>query len=113
MNRKPSIQDIKVVRVTQPDEDKGGKMVDGAIVGPQMRVNRWRIKDEPHLFDDRRDAEKEIRNRLFTSELFDAMGFVNHRPTQMTPIQIVKLVQRKGKNIKNVLNQQKYAKLLP
>ena len=64
---------ITVVRGTVPDVDKGGRLVDGVLIGPRLSTCRWQIGSDAELFDDRSEAEKELKRREFNQAIFDAV----------------------------------------
>ena len=107
-----SLNDIKFVRGTEPDQEHGGTMVDGVILGPKKSVCRWRIKDEPRLFYDREDAKKVIQSRMLSEELYKALGFdLDHRPSHNPP-EIIQRIKTNGHAIKSVLTHPKYRSII-
>jgi len=111
-NAQISLKDIELIRGMEPNREQGGRLVDGVIIGPKHMVNRWRIKDEATLYENRGDAETEVKRRMLHLELFEAMGFGRNRPRELTPQEVVRLVQCHGKRIKEVLQTPRYAKFI-
>lgn len=103
-----SLNDIKVVRGTEPDIVHGGKLVDGVILGPKKNVCRWRIKDETRLFHDREDAKTVVRDRMLSEDLYRAMGFDLSRPRELTAQDVILRLKHNAQAVKDILTQVKY-----
>ncbi len=104
---------ITVIRGIEPDEENGGSLVQGTIIGARRNVSHWRIDAEDYLYDSRPEAEREVKQREMHGAIcaiYDALGLVSS--SHVTPANIPKMIIRSGKNLKAILNTPRFAKLL-
>jgi hypothetical protein len=104
-----SIKDVKVVRGTAPDEENGGTIANGMIVGPTIAINKWQIKNEKNLFDSRSEAETEVKRRMFNEEIYLALRM---HTREQSPREVVQAIRMNGKALKKILTSKKYANVL-
>ena len=101
---------IETIRGVEPNEEQGGKLVNGMIVGPTRPVIRWRVKGEAKLYYSRNEVNTELKRRDCHSALFESLGFLEKE--SLTPQQVILSVMRNSDRLKKVLTSKKFASCL-
>ena len=94
------------VKVTAVDEEKGGKVINGQIVGATKTITKYEV--EGRLFDSREEANLiEIGHEL-NANIFDALGLNLFANRTLTPNSIVGLIRDNAVGLKKVLQSPRY-----
>ena len=102
---------IVLLRGMEPDYEKGGKIIDGVMIGPKVSTCRWRIGHETRLFDNRPEAEKELKLRQFNLAISHALGVVCDR-TSLTPREMIHSIRIHARELGNVLKDRKFSNII-
>jgi hypothetical protein len=101
---------IQLIKGCIPDEENGGRIVDGVVVGPKTQVNRWQIGEESKLFTSRREAEIEVDRRAMKAAIFGALKLKGAR--QMSQQEVIGLIMNNSQELKDILQKQRFKKFL-
>lgn len=96
---------MKAVWTVVPDTERGGKMVNGSIVGPSKRKRQWIVNEV--LVGDKVEAKRTELSAEFNRALYDALQ-INMRPI-LTKADVIPLVREHAAALKDVLQSKRYA----
>jgi len=102
---------INYLTAIEADEENGGRLVAGAIIGARRTVKKWQIDDEAKLYDDRRDAELEIKRRTMHAEFMNLV-MAEHNNQPLNASEVAGFIRRNGKALKAILQERRYADLI-
>lgn len=105
---KNKIEPVKSETVIIPDTEKGGRLVNGELIGPTLKVKRYISKSGVRC-DTLTEAREENLLADLNYEIHKTLEFV----AGMIPVSDVRaLIIRHGNKLKKVLQKKRYASLL-
>jgi len=100
---------MKTVRGVVADETKGGKVIDGFIIGAKKSIIRYEV--DGRLYDSRAEAYQVEIGMELNVKLHDALQLNLMAGRSMTPREIVGRIKEHGFAVKQLLQTPRYASL--
>ena len=100
---------MKTVRGIAADESKGGKVVDGFIIGAKKSIVRYEV--DGRLYDSKSEAHQVELGMELNEKLHDILQLNLMAGRSMTPREIVGRIREHGFTVKQVLQAPRYAPL--
>lgn len=98
---------VKAVRTLVPDESKGGRLVDGAIVGVSKPAFRFQIGNDPRLYASKDEAIAVERQQALHAAIHDALN-LDHAASSFTRKDVVSCILANAAKLKSVLQTKRF-----